>query len=232
MAVYCRAKKQRWMYVYISNNTNSIFETISRIALKKLNNVVNVYYMKIKYRKITFRQKNRIRSNFHWRNIDLGMADKLANEGRGRVAWLDAFNVRTTCIQTYVWKGERQTAKSSKPFHCRRRIQHSQSLRMEWRESRNADQKQERGGTVSGYEKDEEGWDAERWDEVRAGYVTEIDRTRVAHTRGKRRRKSSAIKSRLRYTAKLKPDPVAGSRIGLIPCWNQKTRLSAFWPRL
>jgi len=37
-----------------------------------------------------------------------------------------------------------------------------------------------------------------RW----AGYVTEIDRTRVAHTRGKRRRKSSAIKSQ--YTAGLK----------------------------
>lgn len=37
-----------------------------------------------------------------------------------------------------------------------------------------------------------------RW----VGYVTEIDRTRVAHTRGKRRRKSSAIKSQ--YTAELK----------------------------
>jgi len=49
-------------------------------------------------------------------------------------------------------------------------------------------------------------WGSEtRW----ASYVTEIDRTRVAHTRGKRRRKSSAIKSR--YTAKPKPGGQASS---------------------
>lgn len=56
--------------------------------------------------------------------------------------------------------------------------------------------------TVSEYEKDEEGRREARRGEQSC--VTEIDRTRVAHTRGKRRRKSSAIKSRLWYTAKLK----------------------------
>lgn len=67
----------------------------------------------------------------------------------------------------------------------------------------------------------------------RASYVTEIDRTRVAHTGGKRRRKSSAIKSRSRGVQRSPDGRRWLARVsGLILRWNQKRRLSAFWPRL
>jgi len=74
------------------------------------------------------------------------------------------------------------------------------SIALRYRENQGTDQKQvKKYSKRIGKGRGENG----RWDEV--SYVTEIDRTRVAHTRGKRRRKSSTIKSWLWHTAELKP---------------------------
>lgn len=96
------------------------------------------------------------------------------------------------------------------------------------RENQGTDQKQERryskrirkgrGGTPGSETKS-------------AGYVTEIDRTRVAHTRGKRRRKSSAIKSRLWHIVKLKPGARPRRRLTYRSYPMLKSE-SAFWPGL